>query len=53
MMGPPGASAEGTQPFNLTAEGSLTVEKAGTYYVTAQAISDDEERLLLLRSAKR
>lgn len=31
MMGPPGASAEGTQPFNLTAEGSLTVEKAGTY----------------------
>ena len=45
MMGPPGASAEGTQPFNLTAEGSLTVEKAGIYYVTAQAISDDEEKI--------
>ena len=45
MMGPPGMAAEGTQPYNLTAEGSLTVDKAGTYYVTAQAISDDEEKI--------
>lgn len=45
MMGPPGMAAEGTQPYNLTAEGSLTVDKSGVYYVTAQALSSNEDRI--------
>lgn len=44
--GPPGAPPTGEkQWFCLTPEAAFTVSEAGTYYVTAQAVSDDEARI--------